>query len=248
MSAGHHLFQWDSCALTHQGQVRDHNEDAGFEWPEEGLWVVADGMGGHSSGDLASNMIIEHISHLVLPERLSDIVNLLEDTLLDINHRLLQEAYQRGGNTTIGSTVVIMLAYNNLCLLLWAGDSRAYLFRDGRLTRLTQDHTQAEELVEQGLLLRDNAESHPSANIVTRAVGAMEDLFIDLTDYEIQEDDIFLLCSDGLDKEVKEQEIAELLSLPGSAYQLSQSLLELTLQRGARDNVTIVLSKALGRL
>ena len=174
MSANHHRFQWDSCALTHQGCVRDHNEDAGFEWPEMGLWVVADGMGGHSSGDLASTMIIDHMSHLILPEPLSEIIDLLEDTLLDINQQLLQTAQQRGANTTIGSTVVIMLAYNNLALLLWVGDSRAYLFREGKLSRLSQDHTQIEELIEQGLLLREDAENHPSANIITRAVGAMD--------------------------------------------------------------------------
>ncbi|MCF6281089.1 MAG: Stp1/IreP family PP2C-type Ser/Thr phosphatase [Candidatus Polarisedimenticolaceae bacterium] len=245
MSASHHHFQWDSCALTHQGCVRDHNEDAGMEWPEIGLWVVADGMGGHSSGDLASNMIIDHISHLLLPEKLSDIIDLLEDTLEEVNQQLLQTAQQRGGNTTIGSTVVVMLVYNNLALLLWVGDSRAYLFREGQLTRLTQDHTQVEELIEQGLLLREDAEKHPSANIITRAVGATEDFFVDITSYEIREGDIFLLCSDGLDKEVNEQEISELLGKTGSAKQLAQSLLDLTLERGARDNVTITLAKAL---
>ncbi len=245
MSANHHCFQWDSCALTHQGCVRDHNEDAGLEWPEMGLWVVADGMGGHSSGDLASNMIIDHISHLILPESLSGIVDLLEDTLLDINQQLLQTAQQRSANTTIGSTVVVMLAYNNLALLLWVGDSRAYLFREGQLSQLTQDHTQIEELIEQGLLLREDAENHPSANIITRAVGATDELFVDITSYEIREGDIFLLCSDGLDKEVSEQEISQLLGQTGSASQLAQSLLDLTLERGARDNVTITLAKAL---
>jgi serine/threonine protein phosphatase PrpC len=245
MSANHLLFQWDSCALTHQGCVRDHNEDAGFEWPEMGLWVVADGMGGHSSGDLASSMIIDHMSHLVLPEPLSEIIDLLEETLLDINQQLLQTAQQRGANTTIGSTVVVLLAYNNLALLLWVGDSRAYLFREGQLSRLTQDHTQIEELIEQGLLLREDAENHPSANIITRAVGAMDELFVDITSYEIREDDIFLLCSDGLDKEVTEPEISQLLGQTGSASQLAQSLLDLTLERGARDNVTITLAKAL---
>jgi serine/threonine protein phosphatase PrpC len=210
-----------------------------------GLWVVADGMGGHSSGDLASNMIIDHISHLILPEPLSGIVDLLEETLLDINQQLFQIAQQRGANTTIGSTVVVMLAYNNLALLLWVGDSRAYLFRDGQLSQLTQDHTQIEELIEQGLLLREDAENHPSANIITRAVGAMDELYVDITRYEIREGDIFLLCSDGLDKEVSEQEISQLLSQTGNASQLAQSLLDLTLERGARDNVTITLAKAL---
>ncbi|MES9899260.1 MAG: protein phosphatase 2C domain-containing protein [Sedimenticola sp.] len=241
-------FQWDSSAITHVGKVRKINEDACFERPESGLWVVADGMGGHSSGDLASSTIVTTLERLLLPDLLSDTVDLLEDNLQVINSQLLEEAMRRSGDTTIGSTVVILLAYETVCLLLWVGDSRAYRFRDGQLKQLTRDHTEVEELVEQGLLLRDDVENHPSANIITRAVGAMDELIVDLVDYAILEGDIFLLCSDGLNKEVTDREIAAMLSRPESMQEINQALIDLTLSRGARDNVSVVLTRAEKRI
>ena len=109
--AMHNLFLWDSIALSHMGMVRKLNEDACLARPDEGLWIVADGMGGHSSGDLASNMIVNTFRDITLPDQLRDRVSLLEDGLLDINHRLIDEARRRGANTTIGSTVVILLTH-----------------------------------------------------------------------------------------------------------------------------------------
>jgi len=248
MNRLHSAFQWDSSAITHVGMVRKINEDACLERPEVGLWVVADGMGGHSSGDLASSSIANTLERLPLSDRLSDTVDLLDDNLQAINRHLREEALRRGGNTTIGSTVVILLAYETVCLLLWVGDSRAYRFRNGQLQQLTRDHTEVEELVKQGLLLREDAENHPSANVITRAVGAMDELIVDLVDYEILEGDIFLLCSDGLNKEVSDREIAAMLSKPAPMQEINQDLINLTLSRGSRDNVSVVLARAEKRI
>lgn len=244
----HNGFLWDSVALSHVGMVRKLNEDACLERKDIGLWIVADGMGGHSSGDLASQMIVDTFREISMPDRLADRVGLLEHGLLDINRTLRQEALRRGGNTTIGSTVVIMLAHAQQGILLWAGDSRAYCFRNESLTRITQDHTQVEELIEQGLLLREDAENHPAANVVTRAVGAMDELYIDLDHHEIQLGDTYLLCSDGLNKEMHEQEIAEFLSRGESARDTGQQLIDETLRRGSRDNVTLIIARAVERL
>jgi serine/threonine protein phosphatase PrpC len=244
----HNHFLWDSIALSNVGMVRKLNEDACLARPDDALWVVADGMGGHSSGDLASNMIVDTFRALRLPDQLGERIDLLEDGLLDINLRLLDEARRRGDNTTIGSTVVIFHVYEEQAVLLWAGDSRGYLFRDGQLTRITQDHTQVEELVEQGLLLREDAENHPAANVVTRAVGAMDELYVDMDHYEVQVGDTFLLCSDGLNKEVEEEEITQLLARGENAQISAQQLLDLALSRGARDNVTLVIARALEKM
>ncbi|MBL3591516.1 MAG: serine/threonine-protein phosphatase [gamma proteobacterium endosymbiont of Lamellibrachia anaximandri] len=235
---------WESTAVSNVGKVRKLNEDACLDRVESGLWVVADGMGGHSSGDLASGLIVERMQQLNLPEALSKKVDLLEETLLDINQQLLAEASRRGGNITIGATVVVMLAHAAHLLLLWAGDSRAYRFRDGELTQLTQDHTQVEELVAEGLLLREDAENHPASNVVTRAVGAMEALYVDMDDTRVEPGDLYLLCSDGLNKEVADPEIGQILAMQLLPRDYCQRLIDLALERGARDNVTVVVARA----
>ncbi|WED22936.1 protein phosphatase 2C domain-containing protein [Vibrio sp. JC009] len=237
-------FKWETSALTHQGKVRKVNQDACIARPEHGFWIVADGMGGHNCGEVASQTITSTFELAQLPEKLSDKVKVLEDNLLAINRHLLLEAMRHGENTVIGSTVVILLAHLDISILLWVGDSRAYRYRDGQLLQLTQDHSQVEEMVKRGMLLREDAENHPLSNIVTRAIGANDALFVDLIDYDIHNDDIFLLCSDGLNKEVKDSEMAELLAQNKSIEEINQSLIELTLQRGARDNVTTILVKA----
>ncbi|MEN8179351.1 MAG: protein phosphatase 2C domain-containing protein [Pseudomonadota bacterium] len=240
----HNRFLWNSAALSHVGKIRKLNEDACLERPDVGLWIVADGMGGHSSGDLASRMIVDAFREIPLPDKLADRVELLEDGLLEINRALRQEALRRGANTTIGSTVVVLLAYEYQSILLWAGDSRAYCFRKGQLTRITQDHTQVEELVEKGVLLREDAETHPSANVITRAVGAEDELYIDLDHHEIEPGDIYLLCSDGLNKEIQEHEIEMYLSEGKSTQATGQLLIDEALRRGARDNVTLTIAQA----
>jgi serine/threonine protein phosphatase PrpC len=150
----------------------------------------------------------------------------------------------RGYNTTIGSTVVVMLAHRFQVILLWAGDSRAYCLRKGRLARITQDHTQVEEMVESGLLLREDAENHPSANVITRAVGAMDELYIDIEEHEVESDDIYLLCSDGLNKELSEADIEQILTTSRDIREMGQRLIDTTLERGARDNVTLIITQA----
>jgi serine/threonine protein phosphatase PrpC len=232
-------MQWTSAARTDVGKVRRINEDACAAWPLTGIWVVADGMGGHDAGDFASSSIIEALQVIGRQDSLSILVDSVEDGLLGVNRRLMAEAASRGTETTIGSTVVVLLAHGSHCACLWAGDSRIYRLRDGRLQQITQDHSQVMDLVEQGLILREDAESHPAANIVTRAVGAAEGLYLDVEVEALQPGDRYLLCSDGLNKELSDTDIAGLLA-QGDCQVACDSLVELTLERGSRDNVSVV--------
>jgi serine/threonine protein phosphatase PrpC len=237
---------WDTCGATDQGHVRQINEDAYCDDQDKRLWVVADGMGGHSAGDVASHTIVEAFRRLECPERLSAIADLLETTLLGLNAKFLEMAdYGRGG-VTIGSTVVILTARQGWLLYLWVGDSRIYRWRDGALQQLTQDHSQVEDLIAQGLLLRENAESHPAANVVTRAVGAGDELYVDLDYSDIQAGDRYLLCSDGLTKEVDDGTIAAILAGDTDAGEMCDALIAATLAARARDNVTVIVVRAVG--
>jgi len=234
---------WYSCGMTHEGKVRKLNEDAFLDRREIGLWAVADGMGGHDAGDYASNRIVDSLKSISDPDRLSTFVNDVDDKLSAINTELRNLSRDHHENRTVGSTVVVMLAYENYCGLLWAGDSRAYRFRNGQLTQLTRDHSQVEELVELGLLEREHAATHPEANIITRAVGATDQLYLEVDISEIESNDIFLLCSDGLYKHLNGDDIVNIVENNDIA-DVCNCLINLTLERGAKDNVTTVLVKA----
>jgi len=198
---------------------------------------------GHHAGDVASTSIIRALSDLKPTDRLSQCVNDVEDRLMGVNSRLRQMAAEHNDNRTIGSTVIALVAFENHCALMWAGDSRAYRLRGDSVTQVTRDHSQVEEMVERGLLLPEDAESHPASNVITRAVGAAEVLYVDVDLYEMQKDDIFLLCSDGLYKHIKQDEIETLLKSGKSMQECSQQLIDDTLERGATDNVAVVLVK-----
>ncbi len=231
-------FSWNSASRTDTGVLRRINEDALLERPDIGLWVVADGMGGHDAGDAASSLIIELLDGFLTCPRLSAKVEQLESRLMEVNKRLQKLSRDHGGQT-IGSTVAVLLIHGTLALCLWAGDSRIYRFRDGRLEKLIQDHTLVEEMVKQGLLDPEKARKHPQANLITRAIGAMDPLYLDMEIYELEDQDIFLLCSDGLDKEVSVDEIEAAMAQTPIA-ELANSLVNLTLSRGARDNTTTI--------
>jgi serine/threonine protein phosphatase PrpC len=237
---------WDVQGLTATGKVRQINEDAFLVHPDTPLWLVADGMGGHTRGDLASAGIVRAFAALALPERLSDRVELAEATLLDLNAEFRALANAGHAGSTIGSTVVVLLAWGDYAVFLWVGDSRLYRWRRGRCERLTQDHSQVEELIACGRLRRDQAESHPAANVITRAVGAADTLFVDMDYCPVEPGDRFLLCTDGLTKEVPEPAITAILAQDRDAATLCRDLLDRALRAGGRDNITVVVACAHG--
>jgi len=218
--------------------VRQHNEDACMARPDLGIWVVADGMGGHAAGDLASGMIVERLGELSMEPRLSHAIDEIETVLEDVNTALRELAASREAST-IGSTVVTLLIRGAHAVCLWAGDSRAYRVRDGQLEQLTQDHALVADLVDRGVLTAEQATNHPQSNLVTRAVGAADALKLDLEIFTIAPGDQFILCSDGLDKELADYEIYDTV-VNHRAAEVADALVELALSRGSRDNVTVV--------
>lgn len=227
---------WRSAIRSDVGKVRKLNEDSGLDKPENRLWCVADGMGGHSAGDLASQMIVNSLAKVKVAAQLSEHVDFVEHSILGVNNRLHELSSAQ--NQTSGSTVVVLLGGQHHCVFMWAGDSRLYRLRDGQIKQLTTDHTQAELYVEQGLITRETAAAHPSGNMVTRAVGASDNLYLDIDIAEVAPGDRFLLCSDGLDKHVSDPEIETIMG-DGEPAEIVDKLIELTLSRGATDNVTV---------
>lgn len=236
-------FSWTSYARTDVGKVRKVNEDAVLDHGKHGLWVVADGMGGHAAGDVASSSIIESLKQFESSEDANNLVNEIEERLIDVNNDLLRQASERPDRQTMGSTVVVLLAFHQRIFALWAGDSRIYRLRNGQLNRITIDHSKVQDLVDEGLINEEEAEMHPEANVITRAIGASQSLYIDLDMHDVKAGDRYVLCSDGLYKEVMENEIGDLIS-QGSPEEACNALVDLTLDRGSRDNVTVIVVQA----
>jgi protein phosphatase len=235
-------FHWTSASCSHVGLVRQVNEDSCLDQAARGLWAVADGMGGHTLGDLASRMVIESLNQLPPAASLPKFMADARDRLLTVNRQLRTEAANRNAHI-IGSTVVVLLAQDGLCGYLWAGDSRIYLYRDGRLRRLTRDHSQVEELISSGTLAAEETIHLVARNLITRAVGVTDALELDEETIDVQDGDIFLLCSDGLSNEVDEQDMRNAL-VARDCRQAAETLVELALQHGGRDNVSVVVARA----
>ena len=233
-------FSWSSFGITDVGKVRQHNEDSFLDQPEFGLWVVADGMGGHTSGDVASQMIVSSLQTLGENNNLPHYIDTIEDCLVNVNKKLIDMAKQAEGNITIGSTVIAMIAYSKYCIYLWAGDSRLYRMRDGQLRQMMRDHSRVEIYVQQGLLSREEAAVHPHGNVITRAVGVSNEIFLEMEIQKMQAGDRYLLCSDGLTKHIDDLELEDILSKQGSSKESCQNLIDMTLSRGAGDNVTSI--------
>jgi len=227
-----------SAGATHRGVVRKANEDAYLDRPDRGLWAVADGMGGHAAGDLASRLVVQALETAPQHRFLGRAVASLRDCLGDANRRLGIEARHRG-EAIIGSTLAALVAMGGHCVLLWVGDSRVYRLRNGTLHRLSHDHGRVQALVDQGRLSPDLAEEHPDAHVITRALGAGERLEVDAQICELKSGDRFLLCTDGLTREIPEGDIAE-LSARMALNAVPQTLIDEACKRGARDNVTAV--------
>ncbi|MEM5403849.1 PP2C family serine/threonine-protein phosphatase [Paraburkholderia sp. EG287A] len=232
---------WSSASRTDVGRVRALNEDACLDQPQRGLWAVADGMGGHTAGDLASGMIVRALGAIVVPNALTSFSATARGTLQTVNHQLREEAARRGVRM-IGSTVAVLMAKGREFAWLWAGDSRIYLYRDAQLEALTTDHSYVAELQAQGHLSAEAARHHPSQHLITRAVGAADWLDLDEGRIVVRDGDLFLLCSDGLSNEVQAPEMVRALEA-GDCQHATDLLVEMALQAGGRDNITAVVVK-----
>jgi protein phosphatase len=230
-------FVWQSAAATSKGNIRPHNEDAVIELPEVGLWAVADGMGGHEAGDVASAAITTALSSMSRHEQPSVLIDELEDRLSEVNDRLFEESIARGA--VIGSTVAMLVALERHVVALWAGDSRIYRARGGVLTQLTRDHSEIQQMIDEGILSPETAGQHASANVITRAVGGAAELSLDLELAELADGDAYLLCTDGLYRELSTSTLSRALGRK-SPGRTCDKLIGLALAGECRDNVSAV--------
>jgi type VI secretion system protein ImpM len=238
------FWRWRSWGFSVVGMRRKLNEDAMIDRGEVGLWAVADGMGGHQAGDVASLTIVEALSSVEFSVNLEEFATRVDKSLQDVNSKLCRLAADSGEeNQIIGSTVVVLLAEGNQCVFLWAGDSRLYRFSDGKLKQLTQDHSLYDEFAREGLVSPGNLAESGRCNIITRAVGASETLQLSRGECKAQDGDLFLLCSDGLDKELTREEI-EIVFKKSPKTEIARVLIEQAEERGARDNVTVMVAEA----
>ena len=235
-------FRWTSSARSDAGLVREINEDACLDQSDLGRWAVADGMGGHAVGELASRLVIDTLMRLASPVSMKAFVADARTHLQAANRQLREEAARRQVQR-IGSTVVALLACDRFCGYVWAGDSRLYLARDGQLHQLTRDHSQVEALKSLGVITDEEARHHPAQHMITRAVGATDLLELDDDAIEVADGDIFLLCSDGLSNEVDDEDILSVLTTATHGNAPDQ-LVNLALARGGRDNITAVVVRA----
>ncbi len=230
------VLRFEQGVRTHVGAVRKINEDSHLARPSDGLWAVADGMGGHIKGQWASSTIVRVLSEAVLSGVFEEAVDGVIEALESANDEIYQAASEAGG--AIGSTVAVLLIRGVRCAVLWAGDSRVYRCHDRELAPLTTDHSQVEQMVASGLLDRSEADNHPMAHVLSRAVGVRESLTLDRIDGEVAAGDSFLLCSDGLSRMVRAPEIQRLLiEMPPRV--VATRLVDMALDRGAPDNVTV---------
>lgn len=243
----------NAFGLSDRGLARSHNEDCYEIDRERGLYLVADGMGGHRHGEVASRLAVETIRGFVdrivggdatlpsLPEpRLSRQGNLLKMAVRlahDEVIRAIREDHRLAG---MGTTVVALSLDGGLASVAHVGDSRAYLLREGSMRLLTQDHTWVNEQVSAGFLSHDQARTHPLKNVVTRALGGESRLEVDVCEIEVEPDDLYLLCSDGLTTMLSDGEIERCAGTDASPREVCKALVEAANGRGGLDNVTVV--------
>jgi protein phosphatase len=226
-----------SAGRTEVGKVRRHNEDAILLRDDAGLWVVADGLGGHTAGDYASTLIVERLGALQRHGSIYDFMEAIEDSLEQVNADLRAAALARHVDV-IGSTVVLLVYDSDFVLCGWAGDSRLYCYEDGHLRQVTTDHVQGtpDDVTRLGV----DAQAAASAGALTRAIGAEDQLFIDWVAIGRRPNMQFLLCSDGLNKEVSDDELDHECRHHAEPQSLLTSLFDLALNRSARDNISAV--------
>jgi PPM family protein phosphatase len=248
------MLRIKACGLSDVGLTRAHNEDYFEIDPRHKLYVVADGMGGHSHGEVAAQIAVNAIRDFIektadrdttwpfgMDTRLERHSNLLKMAVRIAHDHVLRAISRDGSLYGMGTTVVGLLLSGAVAAVAHVGDSRAYRLRGGRLDQLTQDHTWVNEQVVAGFLSKEQARSHPLKNVVTRALGGESEVAVDVREIQVQSGDLFLLCSDGLTGMLSDPDIRERLSSGRSLHEICRGLVNDANARGGVDNVTVVL-------
>ena len=225
-------------ATTHVGRVRKINEDSILALPDQKIWVVSDGMGGHQAGDFASQTVVDTVAMMPPDLAPGELMQALRAAFRQAHETIRHEA-ERLGAGTVGATVVALALTDGHFAAFWAGDSRLYRFRDQRIEMLTSDHSIVAEMVHAGQMTWDEAELHPNSNAITRAVGVGDELEIDKVRGEVQPGDRYLLCSDGLTKYATFETLRS--AVTGAPIEtVSEKLLKIALDAGGGDNISII--------
>jgi serine/threonine protein phosphatase PrpC len=232
------LTKVDGFGATHSGRVRPINEDRFLCSAGHGVFAVADGMGGHAHGDIASSAIIQAIDDRISTLSAGERVEAFSQSLLEANSTIKEISAANGG-IIIGSTVAGLITSPSQFFVLWTGDSRVYLLRDGRIKQLTLDHTEAQVLLRQGKISEEMAREWPRKNVIVHAIGVNEEPHIEVTHGELRRGDVFLLCTDGLTNHVTDPEINQ-LAAKRDTKSACIDLIRLALERGGTDNVTVI--------
>ena len=247
-------LSWQGAGFTDTGLARQTNQDAFAVDNDIGLWIVADGMGGHAGGEIASRIAVDSLIGTIraaasagaaLSIQPSRAVDLLKEALSIAHEAIHQAALQNQELEGMGTTIVACLlcpGSPSQAVLAHVGDSRAYLFRDRLLQALTTDHSYVQKLVARGSLTEDEASRHPQRNILLRALGIAGQATPDTRIQPLEHDDVILLCTDGLTKMLREDEILSLLSdTQASPTDMSRQLVDRANENGGKDNTTVVL-------
>ena len=223
---------------THVGKVRYNNEDSLIVIEPE-TFVVADGMGGASAGEVASQMLVETVKNFLSKTPKPWDENILAQTILLANDKILNTARRHEEYHGMGTTATILSLDGGLAYFAHVGDSRLYLLRNNLFQQVTEDHSYVETLVRRGELTAEEARFHPMKNVLTQAVGAMANLQIDKANFPVERGDVFLLCTDGLTNMVEDELIVKILK---TAHNPAESLIEAALNAGGRDNISVIVA------
>ncbi len=240
----------DIYGLTDEGLVREHNEDY-ISWaPESGLVILADGMGGHNAGEVASELavtsICEALNEVLSPEIKDscgmDFKEVVHEAVVYANDEINQHAKEHPECSGMGTTIVMALFHNNSVILASVGDSRIYRFRKGELKQVTIDHSLVQEMVDNGYMSEEEALNSNNRNLITRALGIAEDVKVDVTEHETEKNDIYLLCSDGLSDMIDDELIfSTLVKSRQDLKRAGEDLVKLAKEHGGHDNVSVIL-------
>ncbi len=234
---------------TDKGRRRSNNEDACFVMKKDKVFIVADGVGGNNSGEIASRLAVNEIANYVETHPLREIQSVeqvqdyFEDCLKNANFKVLELSQRIEANKGMATTVVCAYVQGNTIYIINVGDSRAYVFRDDVLQQITEDHTYVNTLLKAGLISEDEAMNHENKNMITRAVGADYTVDADFFSLPIRADDIVLICTDGLYGEVGEEQLIAVLKEEKSMTDICNELVEMANENGGSDNITMVVLK-----
>ena len=236
-----------SYSATHVGRKRNINQDSIFASDKPvgnlpNLYIVADGMGGHNAGDFASRYAVNTVREFIAGSRERNPIKLINEAIQLANKGIIREASEHREMFGMGTTIVVTTIIEQYAYTANVGDSRLYLL-DDKLCQITKDHSLVEEMVRMGEITEEEAKVHPDRHIITRAVGAADEVAVDFFDYQVPPDATILMCSDGLSNMVPDEEIQRILAMPSDLSTKTSDLIDEANENGGKDNIAVILVK-----